>query len=121
VRRAARGGAADAAGAEEESARPFFWQDERAVVQRQHIFVHHGVDAEGELADARSMGSLGRPSALFLMEDTEAPFMERLEEAAAAARGRCGRGRLEGVKLRDLTRCGAAVAAAEVAEAKAAK
>jgi hypothetical protein len=109
VRRAVRGGAAaDAAATEQESARPFFWQDEHAV-QRQHIFVH-GV--EDELADARSMGSLGRPSALFLMVDTEASFMERLEAAAAALRARLGV-----VKLRDLARCdaAAAVAAAEAA------
>jgi hypothetical protein len=81
-----RGGGADTASADddEESARAFFWQDEHAV-QRQHIFVH-GV--EDELADGQSMGSLGRPSALFLMVDTEASFMERLEEAAR----RCGRG-----------------------------
>jgi TPR repeat protein len=112
VRRAVRGGAADAAGAdEEESARPFFWQDEHAV-QRQHIFVH-GV--EDELADAQSMGSLGRPSALFLMVDTEASFMERLEAAAAALRAQ-----LEGVKLRDLARCdAAAVEAGEAAAAEA--
>jgi hypothetical protein len=44
-----RGGAADAVRADEESARPFFWQDEHAV-QWQHIFVH-GV--EDELAGAR--------------------------------------------------------------------
>jgi hypothetical protein len=45
VRREVRGGAADAAaGAEEESARPFFWQDEHAV-QRQHIFVQGGGDS----------------------------------------------------------------------------
>jgi hypothetical protein len=111
VRREVRGGAADAAGAEEEeSARPFFWQDEHAV-QRQHIFVH-GV--EDELAGARSMGSLGRPSVLFLMVDTEASFMERLEAAAAALRGR-----LAGVKLRDLARCDAAAEAAESAAAAA--
>jgi TPR repeat protein len=96
---------------EEESARPFFWQDEHAV-QRQHIFVH-GV--EDELADARSMGSMGRPSALFLMVDTEASFMERLEEAAAALRARLG-----GVKLRDLARCDLALAAAAAAAAAAA-
>jgi hypothetical protein len=66
--------------------------------------------AEDELADARSMGSLGRPSALFLMVDTEASFMERLEAAAAGLRAE-----LEGVKLRDLVRCDAA-AAVEVAE-----
>ena len=77
-------------------------------MQRQHIFVH-GV--EDELADARSMGSLGRPSALFLMVDTEASFMERLEGAAAALRGRLG-----GVKLRDLTRCEAAATAAAVGQ-----
>jgi TPR repeat protein len=108
VRREVRGGAADdaAAGGEEASARPFFWQDEHAV-QRQHIFMH-GV--EDELADTRSMGSLGRPSALFLMVDTEASFMEGLEAAAAALRSRLG-----SVKLRDLARCDAA-AAAEVAE-----
>jgi hypothetical protein len=120
VRREVRGGAAGAAGAEEEeSARPFFWQDEHAV-QRQHIFVH-GV--EDELADARSMGSLGHPSALFLMVDTEASFMERLEAAAAGLRGR-----LEGVQLRDLARGdaeaaggAAAAAAAEAAEQAAGK
>ena len=106
VRREVRGGdAADAASAEEEtSARPFFWQDEHAV-QRQHIFVH-GV--EDELADAQSMGSLGSPSALFLMVDTEASLMERLEAEAAALRGRLG-----GVKLRDLARCDAANLAEE--------
>jgi hypothetical protein len=59
------------------------------------------------------MGSLGRPSALFLMVDTEASFMERLEAAAAALRGR-----LEGVKLRDLARCDAAAAVAEAAAAE---
>jgi hypothetical protein len=109
VRREVRGGAADAAaGAGEESALPFFWQDEHAV-QRQHIFVH-GV--EDELTDARSMGSLGRPSALFLMVDTEASFMERLEAAAAALRAGLGV-----VKLRDLARCDAAAAAAAAAVA----
>jgi hypothetical protein len=53
------------------------------------------------------------------MVGTEASFMERLEAAAAALRAR-----LEGVKLRDLARCDAAVAAvleAEVAAAEAAK
>jgi TPR repeat protein len=111
VRRAVQGGgAADAASTEEHSALPFFWQDEHAV-QRQHIFVH-GV--EDELEDTRSMGSLGSPSALFLMVDTEEAFMERLEAEAAALRGQ-----LEGVKLRDLARCDAANAA-EAAEAQAA-
>jgi hypothetical protein len=68
---------------------------------------------EDELADARSMGSLGRPSALFLMVDTEASFMERLEAAAAALRARLG-----GVKLRDLGRCDAAAAEAAALEAE---
>jgi hypothetical protein len=73
--------------------------------------------AEDELADARSMGSLGRPSALFLMVDTEASFMERLEAAAATLRAE-----LRGVKLRDLARCDAAAAAvASEAEAAAAE
>jgi hypothetical protein len=113
VRRAVRGGAAGVEGADdEESARPFFWQDEHAV-QRQHIFVH-GV--EDKLTDAQSMGSLGRPSALFLMVDTEASFMERLEGAAVALRAELG-----GVKLRDLARCDAAAAAqAAASEAEAA-
>jgi hypothetical protein len=82
-------------------------------VQRQHIFMQ---GAEDELADARSMGSLGRPSALFLMVDTEASFMERLEAAAAALRSS-----LESVKLRDLARCDAAAAAEATAEAAAAE
>jgi hypothetical protein len=88
-----------------------FWQDEHAV-QRQHIFVH-GV--EDELADAQSMVSLGNPAALFLMVDTEASFMERLEAEAVALRVR-----LEGVKLRDLARCDAETAA-RAAPAKAAE
>jgi TPR repeat protein len=108
VRRVVRGAAGDAASAEEESARTFFWQDEHAV-QRQHIFVH-GV--EDELVDARSMGSLGNPAALFLMVDTEASFMQRLQAEAAAVRVR-----LEGVKLRDRARCDAANAAGRAAAA----
>ena len=100
VRREVRGGAADATGADE-SARPFFWQDEHAV-QRQHIFVQ---GSEDELADARSMGSLGSPSALFLMVDTEASFMERLETAAVALQAELG-----AVKLHNLARCDAAAA-----------
>jgi hypothetical protein len=103
-------GAAGSASAEEQSARPFFWQDEHAV-QRQHIFVH---GAEGELAGARPMGSLGSPSALFLVVDTEASFMDRLEAEAAALRGR-----LEGVQLRDLARCDAVNAAEAAGAAKA--
>ena len=65
----------------------------------------HGI--EDELADARSMGSLDNPAALFLLADTEAAFMGRLEAQATALRGR-----LEGVMLRDLARCDAANAAA---------
>jgi hypothetical protein len=107
VRRAARGGTtAGFASAEEESSTQPFWQDEHAV-QRQHIFVH---GAEDELTDAQSMGSLGSPAALFLMVDTEASFMERLQAEAAALRGR-----LEGVKLRDLAECGVANAATAAA------
>jgi hypothetical protein len=105
LRRVVRAAHADA----EDNARPF-WQDEHAV-QRQHVFVQ-GV--EDELADARSMGSLGSPSALFLMVDTETSFMGRLEAAAAALRPR-----LEGVKLRDLVRCEAEAAAAAAAAAAA--
>ena len=97
VRRAVRGsGAANVVCAEEESALPFFWQDEHTV-QRQHIFMG---DVEDELADTRSMGSLGSPSALFLMLDTEVTFMKRLQAEAVGLRGR-----LEGVKLRNLARC----------------
>jgi hypothetical protein len=88
---------------EEESARPFFWQDEHAV-QRQHIFV---AGVEDELAGTRSMGSLGSPAALFLLVDTDVSFRERLRVEAEALRAQ-----LEGAKLRDLARCGAAAAEA---------
>jgi hypothetical protein len=64
----------------------------------------HGV--EDELTNIQIMGSLGRPRALFLMVDTQASLMERLQADAAELRGR-----LEGVKLRDLARCDAANAA----------
>ena len=91
-------------------ARPFFWQDEHAV-QRLHIFVH---GAEDELADARSMGSLGNPPALFLLTDDETSFMGRLEAEAAAL---CAH--LKRFKVRDLARCDAALAsAAEAAVAE---
>jgi hypothetical protein len=117
VLRAVQGAAADAASAEEqseiaegESARPCFWQDEHCV-QRQHIFVQGNED---ELADDRSMDSLGSPPVLFLMVDTEASFMKRLESAATALRARLG-----GAKLRDLARCEAE--AAEKAKALAAE
>ena len=80
-------------------------------MQRQHIFVHC---VEDELADARPIGSMGRPSAQFLMVGTEASFMERLEAAAAALRARLG-----GVKLRGLARCDAAAAKAESGAAEA--
>ena len=114
VRRALRGAAADdSAGApqeQEQAQQPFlpFWQDEHAV-QRLHIFMH---GTEDELADARSMGSLGDPPALFALADTEASFMERLEAEAEVLRAR-----LQGVKLRDLARCDAMVKAAAEAEA----
>jgi hypothetical protein len=89
-------GAANVVCAEEESALPFFWQDEHTA-QRQHIFM---VDVEDELADTRSMGSLDSPSALFLLLDTEVTFMKRLQAEAVGLRAR-----LEGVKLRNLARC----------------
>ena len=75
---AARCGA-KAAGVEEERARPFCWQDE------QHAFVH---GMEDELADMQSMGSLGNPPALFLMVNTEAMLVKRLEAEAVALRAR---------------------------------
>jgi hypothetical protein len=73
---------ASAAAAEAVTEQPsLFWQDEHAV-QRQH--------------------SLGNPSAPFLLADTESSLVEQLVAQATVLRGR-----LEGVKLRDLARCDA--------------
>ena len=86
-----------------------FWQDEHAI-QRQHIFVQ-GV--EDELADSRSIDSLGYPPVLFLLADSEAAFMARQQEEAEALLVE-----LQGLKVRDLVRCAGAEAEAE-AEAEA--
>ena len=102
VRRTA-GCGANAADAEEERAlpfRPFCWQDDlkdEHAARRQYVYKP---GMEDELADVRSMASLGNPPVLFLILGTEELLMDRLEAEAVALRGR-----LEGVKLRDLARC----------------
>jgi TPR repeat protein len=102
VRRTA-GCGANAADAEEERAlpfRPFCWQDDlkdEHAARRQYVYEPGNED---ELADVQTMASLGNPLVLFLILGTEELLMDRLEAEAVALRGR-----LEGVKLRDLARC----------------